>query len=42
MKKRSLLELDQVIEEMLERNPDFLDKLDNIIKKSKKETPVNE
>jgi hypothetical protein len=34
MKKRSLSELDQVVNEILERNPDFLDKLEKIIKKS--------
>jgi hypothetical protein len=35
MKKRSLSELDQVIKEILERNPDFLDKLEDIIKNNK-------
>jgi hypothetical protein len=42
VKKRSLMELDQVIEEILERNPDFLEKLEDIIKNNKKEIPKNE
>ena len=42
MKKRSLTELDEVIDEILERNPDFLDKLEDIIKKNKKEILKNE
>jgi hypothetical protein len=38
MKKRSLAELDQVIEEMLNRNTDFLDKLEGILKN--KDVPI--
>jgi hypothetical protein len=35
MKKRSLLELDQVIKEILERNPDFIYKLEDVVRKNK-------
>ena len=35
MKKHSIVELDDVIDEILERNPDFVKQIDKIIEQSK-------
>ena len=37
LNKRSLLELDDVIEEILERNPDFVTQIEEIIRKKMEE-----